>query len=82
MGTLKHPACTVGWVARLNRSWLSPGKQPEFPMGEIPLEQRRCKKNKRMLALSIELACHDAGPFPVDSVCAFVITWADCDQIW
>ena len=25
METLKHPACTVGWVARLCRSWLSPG---------------------------------------------------------
>ena len=29
--TLKHPACTVGWVARLCRSWLSPGKSnPNF----------------------------------------------------
>ena len=26
METLKHPACTVGWVARLCRSWLFPGK--------------------------------------------------------
>ena len=26
METLKHPACTLGWVARLCRSWLSPGK--------------------------------------------------------
>ena len=24
--TLKHPACTVGWVARLCRIWVSPGK--------------------------------------------------------
>ena len=24
--TLKHPACTRGWVARLCRSWLSPGR--------------------------------------------------------
>ena len=30
--TQKHPACTVGWVARLRRSWLSPGKSnPNFP---------------------------------------------------
>ena len=35
METLKHPARTVGWVARLCRSWLSRGRQPEFPMGEI-----------------------------------------------
>ena len=33
METLKHPACTVRWLARHCRSWLSPGKQPEFPMG-------------------------------------------------
>ena len=26
METLKHPACTVGWVARLCHSWLSPGR--------------------------------------------------------
>ena len=31
MQTLKHPACTVGWVAPLCCSWLSLGKQPEFP---------------------------------------------------
>ena len=37
VGTLKHPACTIGWVAGLCHSWLSPkGKQPEFLMGEIP----------------------------------------------
>ena len=35
IGTLKHIACTEGWVARVCRSWLSPGRHPEFPMGEI-----------------------------------------------
>ena len=31
METLNHPACTVGWVARLCRSWLSQGKSsPNF----------------------------------------------------
>ena len=41
METLKHPACTVGWVARLCCSWLSQGKkrQSEFSMGEIPMGQ-------------------------------------------
>ena len=47
MKTLKHPACTVGWVVRLCRSWLSRGRQSEFPMGEIPLEQYSCKKKKK-----------------------------------
>ena len=28
METLKHPACTLGWVARLCRSWLSLGDFP------------------------------------------------------
>ena len=32
METLKHPACTVSRVARLCRSWLSPGEgNPNFP---------------------------------------------------
>ena len=32
METLKHPACTLGWVAQLCRSWLFPGEgNPNFP---------------------------------------------------
>ena len=37
--TLKHPACTVGWVARLFAAGFHQGTQPEFPIGEIPLGQ-------------------------------------------
>ena len=37
METLKHPACTVGWVARLCRSWLSPGKATRIPQGRNPI---------------------------------------------
>ena len=29
----KHPACTVGWVARLCRCWLSPGKATRISRG-------------------------------------------------
>ena len=47
METLKHLACTVGWVARLCRSWLSPGKATRFPMGEIPMGGYSCKKKKK-----------------------------------
>ena len=47
--TLKHPACTVGWVVQLCHSWLSRGRQPEFPIGEIPLGQYSCKKKKLSL---------------------------------
>ena len=44
MDTLKHRASTVGWVAQLCRSLLSPEKQPEFPMGKIPMGQYSCLK--------------------------------------
>ena len=42
METLKHPECTVGWVARLCRSSLSPGKTIRIshrrnPIGKISL---------------------------------------------
>ena len=47
METLKHPACTVGWVAQLCCSWLSLEKQPEFPTGEIPFGQYICEKEKK-----------------------------------
>ena len=33
MVTLKHPACTVCWVARLCRSWLSPGNATQISHG-------------------------------------------------
>ena len=36
METLKHPACTVGWVTRLCRSWLSPGKATRISHGRNP----------------------------------------------
>ena len=37
MGTLKHPVCTVDWVARLCCSWLSLGKATRISRGEIPV---------------------------------------------
>ena len=37
METLKHPACTVGWVARLCRRWLSPGKATRIFHGRNPI---------------------------------------------
>ena len=49
METLTHSECTVGWGARLCRSWLSPGKKTttEFPMGEIQMGQCSCKKTNK-----------------------------------
>ena len=37
METLKHLACTVGWVARLCRNWLCPEKETRFSQDKIPL---------------------------------------------
>ena len=37
METLKHSACTVGCVARLCRSWLSPGKTIRISLGRNPI---------------------------------------------
>ena len=57
-GTVKHPACTVGWVALLCHSWLSLGKenlsfswakQSEFPMEEIPKMKRTIQLLKKNL---------------------------------
>ena len=39
----KNSTCTIGLVAQLCRNWLSRGRQPEFPLGEIPLGQYSCK---------------------------------------
>ena len=49
--TLKHLACTVGWVARLYRSWLSPEKATRIPRGRNPKStiQLFKKKKKKML---------------------------------
>ena len=62
METLKRPACTVGWVARICRSWLSPGKSKS----NIPCEKshwdntvvksikkRKKKKKKKKLLFTI-----------------------------
>ena len=36
MKTLKHPACTVGWVGQLCHSWLSPRKPTQISHGINP----------------------------------------------
>ena len=37
MQALKHPACIVGWVTRLCRGWLSPGKATQISRGSNPI---------------------------------------------
>ena len=46
METLKHPACTVGWVTRPCRSWLSPGKATRIYYGKNPKVTIQLYKNK------------------------------------
>ena len=47
METLKHPACTVDWVARLCRSWLSPGKAARISHGRNPNGRTQCNTHKQ-----------------------------------
>ena len=48
METLKHPACTVGWEARLSRSWLSPGDDiPNFPREKSRWDNTAAKRGGR-----------------------------------
>ena len=44
MKTLKQPACALGWVARLCRSWLSPGKVTRISDGKNPIGTIRLKE--------------------------------------
>ena len=60
METLEHPACTLGWVARLCCSWLSPGKATRIfhgrnPVGTIQLlkKKKKVKKVKRKILHSV-----------------------------
>ena len=55
METLKHPAYTVGWVAWLCRSWLSPGKATRISHERNPIEtvqvlKKSKKKQKNQVA--------------------------------
>ena len=44
METLNHPACTLGLVVRLCRSWLSPGEgNPKFPREKSHLDNTAVK---------------------------------------
>ena len=66
--TLKHPACTVGWVARPCRSRLSPGRQPEFTLGKSHRDNTVVKKKKasRLLHLDFSVALtFDVGTDPL-----------------
>ena len=55
METLKHPACSLGWVARLCRSWLLPGKATRIFHWKIPLGQNSCKKKKLSTSASTSI---------------------------
>ena len=47
METLKHPACTLCWIALLCRSWLSPGEgNPNFPWEKSHWENVVVKSKK------------------------------------
>ena len=50
METLRHPACTVGWVARLCRSWLSSWESnPNFPWEKSQWDHTVVKTKRKKL---------------------------------
>ena len=51
--TLKHPACTIGWVAQLCRSWLSPGKATQISHWRNPIGTIRSFKKKSKCKVTI-----------------------------
>ena len=61
MKTLKHPVCTAGWVARLCRSQLFPGKATRIFHGTIPNgrihlfgEKRKTNKQTNRRGLNVQ----------------------------
>ena len=56
METLKHTACTVGWVARPCRSWLSAGESnPNFPWEKSHWDNTAVKSQKN----KNKATCHE-----------------------
>ena len=55
METLKHPACTVGWVARFCHSWLSPGKATRISHGRNPIGTIQLLQKKHSLVCHVVL---------------------------
>ena len=56
METLKHPTCTLGWVAWLCCSWLSPGKATWIFHGRIPIGTMQLLKKKKWLPATLTAA--------------------------
>ena len=64
METLKHPACTLGWVARLCRSWLSPGKATRISHGRNPIWRiQLLRKYESDLYRWLDVLCFDLMAF-------------------
>ena len=68
METLKHPVCTVGWLARPCRSWLSPGKAIRIShrrnsIWTIQLWKVKVKKARLPFPLSTPNPNYSCSPF-------------------
>ena len=56
METLKHPVCTVSWVARLCRRWLSSGESdPIFPREKSQWNHTVTRKKKKKSHTEVEM---------------------------
>ena len=67
METLKHQACTVGWVAWLCCSWLSSGKATQISHGRNPIGQYSCKNQKSKWCLWLLLMDKEEKTWPTKS---------------
>ena len=67
MQTLKHPACTIGWVAQLCHSWLSPGKATGISHGRNPngtIKEKKKRGLKGGVASHQVFSCITQQAFP------------------
>ena len=62
METLKHPACTAGWVARLCRRWFSPNVLWEKSHRDNTAVKSKVKKTAKQTIIIIIMAARKTDP--------------------
>ena len=77
METLKHPACTVGWVARLCRSCLSPGKTTRISHGRdfSPRNNSQCRLSYVVCTPPCAITCINICVHVKDHVVHVRVRW-------
>ena len=84
METLKHPACTLGWVVWLCCSCLSPGKATQISHGRNPkgtiqqLKKRRKKNSEKIRIVCIIVQCNFIAKWQMRKECV----WMSRSSCW